>query len=430
MHSRYIPLPIVYLIETIYLYACSVHIKVHVPEIIKKHTHHRTIYKHHYKVKPKPKPPRKPHSHHHHHNDYEHHSHHYGDDEHEYDRVDPSIRHGTLHAKHQRPYWKDHLIPSASHHKESRHRPRAEMLSSTSTESSYPAADSPEILTRWKHNFKLLNRKPPAKKTAKKKGTTTPRPTSPPPPPEYTAEPEEEEHVKQPYEQFDFNEQYYGDLVGTQHDHHIFKQPGMYQEQSPKFPSFTYPEMPKLNDPYAPKFEAYHSSYKPSDDTQHSEFQAPHLLKITEDDIRKRPKQTSSKKSPSPAASSYGSDSYLNWDTSSWTTEKPEHSVEHLYLRPTSSALTSMAEQVSQEEFMPFKQPEHQHHHHHYQSYSTQSDKDTEEPEDEADEHDDSERTDFGMAMAPMTDELYQTFTKRKNIRSGQNPLLISMSRR
>lgn len=37
---------------------CSVHIKVHVPEIIKKHTHVRTVYKHHFKAAKPPKPPK------------------------------------------------------------------------------------------------------------------------------------------------------------------------------------------------------------------------------------------------------------------------------------------------------------------------------------------------------------------------------------
>lgn len=403
---------------------------MHVPELIKKHTHHRTVYKHHYKVKPKPKPkpPRKPH--HYHHHEYEHHHHH------EHDRVDPSIRHGTLHGKYQRPYWTDHLLPAASHYKESKHKSREEP-SSTSTESSYSgttAADSPEILTRWNHNFKLLNQKP-TKKTPKKKITRTTT-TSAPPPIEYSQDNGEEEETSphNPYKNFDFNEHYYGDIGGTQHEHHIYKQPIEQEEYNPqtKYSTiFQYPEVPKLKNPFLnakikdtfgmPRYEELHASHS------QSEFSPPHLLKITEDDIRKRPKSTSSsKKSPEPT--SYGgSDSYLNWDTFQWTTPRPDPNVEHHYLRPTSGALHTMAELVSQEEFMPSQQqqyPIHQEYDGHKYPSETDDDEETA-PSD----HQKSAHSDFGIPMASMTDDLYRSFTKRKNIRSGQSPLVVTMDR-
>lgn len=403
------------------------------------------------KPKPKPKPHRKPH-HYEHHHDYEHHRHH------DHDRVDPSIRHGTLHGKYQRPHWMDHLLPSASYHKETRHRNRDEYTSS-STESSFAgttAADSPEILTRWNNNFKLLNRKP-TKKPAKKKPTRTT--TNSPPPPEPSVEysqdnVEDDTKLRHPYEHFDFNEQYYGDISGTQHEHHIYKQPvehTQYHDQpkykqpvehaeyhdQPKYSTiFSYPEIPKLNDPFGshniqeskikdsfgmPRYESLHASHSQSD------FSPPHLLKITEDDIRKHPKNASFKKKPQ-TTTTEDSDSYLNWDTFQWTTPRPDPNVEHLYLRPTSSALHTMADLVSQEEFMPLKHQQYPATHHEYgHTYQTAPEADEDEETTSVDHR--GAHTDFGMPMAPMTDDLYQSFTKRKNVKSGRGPIVMTMDR-
>lgn len=336
----------------------------------------------------------------------------------------------------------DHLLPSASHYKESRHKPREEP-SSTSTESSYStatAADSPEILTRWNQNFKLLNRKP-TKKPNKKKTTRTTTHIPPSNPIEYSQDnAEEDPKPRYPHDSFDFNEQYYGDITGTQHEHHIYKQPVDHEEyhEQPKYSTlFSYPEVPKNKDPFGsshikdtfapskfkdsfgtPRYEGLHSSQS------QSEFSPPHLLKITEDDIRKRPKTTSSKKIPETSAFG-GSDSYLNWDTFGWTTPRPETNVEHHYLRPTSSALHTMAEMVSQEEFMPFKQQQYSTHQEYGHTYPTAAEADDEDETVHASQG--SVHSDFGIPMAPMTDDIYQSFTKRKNIKSGQNPLVLSM---
>lgn len=77
------------LLTSAYIYNSSVHIKLHVPEIIKRHTHVRTIFKHHpkpkhYKVK---KPPR------HHH--------------------EPKMKHLQFEVAESRPIW----IPKPPQHK-------------------------------------------------------------------------------------------------------------------------------------------------------------------------------------------------------------------------------------------------------------------------------------------------------------------------
>lgn len=83
-----------------------------------------------------------------------------------------------------------------------------------------------------------------------------------------------------------------------------------------------------------------------------------------------------------------------------------------------------MAEVVSQEEFMPVKQQSYEHHHQNY-GQTAPSGVEADGDEDTAA----AEHTDFGLPMTPLTDDLYQSFTKRKNIRSGKHPLVITMDR-
>lgn len=147
---------------SIYFHPCfcycvhSVHIKVHVPELVKKHTHVRTIYKHHYK----PSKPYKPKTKTKHYSKPAHYDSYYeqGPPERAYGpsdrRRDPAIRHGTLHSKYQRYQWMDHLVPAASNVHED-HSTVESVSGSTSQQ-------EPDILTRWQHNFRLLNSKLPA----------------------------------------------------------------------------------------------------------------------------------------------------------------------------------------------------------------------------------------------------------------------------
>lgn len=317
-----------------FLSCFSVHIKVHVPEIIKKHTHHRTIYKHHYKVKPKPKKPKKAHSH------YRHEPDPYPDHE----RLDPSVRHGTLHSKYQRPVWHDHQTSASVHRHEKRPHPRPhhdEMSASIDESSSGAAVSSPEIMSRWRQNFEMLNRKP-IKKT-KTKSEISPQSTR--------HATDVSEHANQStLELFNFNEHFFGDNIQRKpFDQHIFRpMTGLPEHSNEKQKINTKAVIEK------PHYLAFHSS-DPTSMTLRSVFSPPHLLKITEEDIRKRPKSTTAT-AVAPAASSYGSDSYADWNLFEWPTDRTPDQVEHHYLRPSTSALRTMTDSVSQEEFRPFQQ--------------------------------------------------------------------------
>lgn len=276
----------------------SVHIKVHIPELIKKHTHVRTIYKHHHKA-PKPKTKTKHHASKPPPQDV-YYEHEYGSSDR---RRDPAIRHGTLHSKYQRHQWMDHLVPAASHVHED--RPKAESSSSTSLQ-------EPDILQRWQHNFRLLNSKLPApKKTPNKSqrgrnkkpvSTTSSRPNIKYHPP---VEIPDRTTERPPIESLDFR--FFERYKESSDDRNPFipdTMPSNYgapsaqkltaeQHQQPEYDyrtSQTDQSIPTNHSPqHRPTSERYNKHQHRSPVTtafEAADFKPPRLLKITEEDIR------------------------------------------------------------------------------------------------------------------------------------------------
>lgn len=187
------------------------------PEILKKHTHVRTIYKHHYKQKPKHK-------------------------ESQHDRQDPYVAQGTLHSKFQtRPHWMDNLMPT------------------------YKAAIENQdavSLNKWHQNFDILNKK--KKKDKKNSLKVNQAPESG----------EEEDTLT--FESFNKM------IKQPKKSHNKYHQPIQVH-------SFQKYEKPKpASGSSTMKINAYVQPYNNQDTSpyMYSQFTPPHLLKITEEDIR------------------------------------------------------------------------------------------------------------------------------------------------
>lgn len=265
----------------------SVHIKVHVPEIIKKHTHVRTVYKHHYKTKPikhstksktryhkSPPPPS------YHHNYY---------DRQVYDgqdRHDPAIRPGTLQGKYQKYQWVDHLVPAASH-------VHAEHLSAAESSGS---VNEPDVLTRWQHNFEKLNRqqataKPKSKPKKRRPSTSVPTPL-PSVPSYYSHEDESSDRMPHTLD-FGFFDSYAGDRDRYFQESSDFrpsslqltaKRPEPKQHRSS--PVKTISHSPRYVDTGSPNNHASKHRTQSHTTSHQTDFKPPRLLKITEEDIR------------------------------------------------------------------------------------------------------------------------------------------------
>lgn len=227
-----------------YLFPFSVHIKLHVPEILKKHTHVRTIYKHHYKPKPKPK-----------HKEIVH------------DRLDPSIRSGTLHSRYQaKPHWMDALnvIPRPHHQGSS-------------------SADSqePDILHRWQQNLEMLQ--PKHKKTKKPVETVIDYPIE-------SDEDEEPEYVTIPVT-YHTKQNSRPKKQHRQAHHHPHQKPKnqLINHHHHKPQKQIRPDYMVMDGSlsYAPTAQSErHADIHTAQSLSQSHFKPPRLLKITEDDIR------------------------------------------------------------------------------------------------------------------------------------------------
>lgn len=283
---------------------------MHVPEIIKKHTHVRTVYKHHYKSKPKhPEKSKHYKSSPSKHNYYERPQHEY----YGHDRRDPAIRQDKWHSKFQKNQWFDHLVPAASH----LHESTSESSGIRSTSSSL---QKPEILSQWQHNFQVLNRKPFVSPTSsssssssshKQKHRKKPkaRPTLPPPPqiPIYAASEESTDPTEQGstnLEPLDFkffqndngDQDYFFEepinsrATGEKLHQLVPKEPKSLQQhrstnqKNHEHYQHTFIPNPKKKTINPPNHSPEHRSPTNPDRPYQTNFKPPRLLKITEQD--------------------------------------------------------------------------------------------------------------------------------------------------